>query len=79
MNNAKNQRIKESLRDTKERHSSMNCRVFEVKVVSSKLNRTQKDSVNALFREAKWLRNAYIAGESVIDNTVPVKAGDTIE
>ena len=79
MDDSKCQHIKESLRATKERHSSMNCRVFEVKVVSSKLNRTQKDSVNALFREAKWLRNAYIAGESVIDNTVPVKAGETIE
>ncbi len=79
MDESKCQHIKESLRTTKERHSSMNFRVFEVKVVSSKLNRTQKDSVNALFREAKWLRNAYIAGESVIDNTVPVKAGDTIE
>ena len=62
--------------------SLMDCCTFEVKVVSNKLNRLQKESVNGIFREAKWIRNAYITDKNNCKGnfkTVPVKAGDSIE
>jgi len=57
----KNKTIKKTISDTRERHSYMDCRTYEVKVVGSKLSRSQKDQVNQYFREAKWLRNFIIA------------------
>ena len=49
------------MKATKERHAQMECRVFEVKVVSSKMPKSQRDQVNQYFREAKWRRNSIIA------------------
>ena len=58
MNNVeKNNIVKETIKSTRERHSNMDCRVFEVKVVGSKLNNKQKEQINQYFREAKWRRN----------------------
>ena len=53
----KNQQIAQTLHETIERHSSMRCRTFEIKVVSNKLNREQKETISGIFREAKWIRN----------------------
>ena len=78
----KNKQIALTVKDTHERHSLMDCCTFEVKVVSNKLNRLQKESVNGIFREAKWIRNAYITDKDNCKGnfkTVPVKAGDSIE
>ena len=78
----KNKQIALTVKDTLERHSLMDCCTFEVKVVSNKLNRLQKESVNGIFREAKWIRNAYITDKDNCKGnfkTVPVKAGDSIE
>lgn len=82
MNPDKNRQIAESMKETLERHSHMDCRVFEIKVVSNKLNRLQKGSINGIFREAKWIRNAYIADKDSCKGnfkTVPVKIGDETE
>ena len=78
----RNRAIKEHGKATRKRRGGMLCRVFEVKVVSSKMNHTQKEFVNALFREAKWFRNAYIADRSSVtdkSSSVPVKVGDVFE
>ena len=57
MNNTdKNLKIKETCKATRMRRKDMDCRVFEVKVVRSKMSRSQKNDVNTLFREAKWFR-----------------------
>ena len=76
---AKNERIRETYRITCARHASMDCRVYEIKVVTSKLNRAQKESVNGIFREAKWCRNAILAGNEPSNRKVLVKAGDHME
>ena len=55
---AKNQRIKETLIATKARHSNMDVKTFEVKVVSSKLSNEQNRQVNQYFKEAKWLTSS---------------------
>ena len=78
---AKNRKIKDSFKEKKERRRDMICRVFEMKVVASKMPKSQKDSVNTLFREAKWFRNAYLADRTLNDKsrTVRVKVEDVFE
>ena len=78
----KYRKIKEKGRATKRRHSGMLCRCFEVKVVSSRMSKAQKQAVSALFREAKWFRNAYLADMQNVswkDKSVSVKTGDCFE
>ena len=57
----KNMQIKNSMKETRKRRSSMLCKVFECKVVSNKLNQKQKEQINQYFREAKWMRNYCVA------------------
>lgn len=75
----KNQQIKETLKATKERHSKMNVKTFEVKVVSSKMSKAQKSQINQYFKEAKWLRNYFLSDIDNADcktNSVVVKVKD---
>ena len=60
----KNECVRATRRETLKRHSSMKCAVFEVRVVSSKMNRLQRIQVNGLFREAKLIRNVFIQDRS---------------
>ena len=79
---AKNADIRIAMKTTRERHSRMDCRVFEAKVVSSKIPKSQKEQVNQYFREAKWRRNSIIADFENADRngkTAVVKVGDTYE
>ncbi len=62
----------------------MLCRVYEVKVVASKLSRQKKELISQLFREAKWLRNSELAKGDLkaMDRdakTAVVKVGDVFE
>ena len=78
----KNRKIKETLIATKARHSKMNVKTFEVKVVGSKLSHEQKDQINQYFKEAKWLRNHFLTDLKNADcktNVVNVKVKDNIE
>ena len=58
---AKNQRIKETGAATRARHAQMDVVVRELKIIENKLNAAQKEALNRLFLEAKWLRNAALA------------------
>ncbi len=78
----KNNKIRETLKATKERRRNMTCRVYEVKVDRSKMSKALREEVNLMFREAKWLRNAYIADMNNVtwkDKTVKVKVKDEFE
>ena len=82
MNKERNINIANSIKETKERHSHMDVKTYEVKVVTSKLSHAQEDDVNAVFREAKWLRNSHIADFEHADRnakTANVKVKDNIE
>ena len=78
---AKNQKIKETGKATRERRKDMLCRVFEVKVDLSRMSKSQRNDVNTLFREAKWFRNAYLADNGLSDKSrsVKVKIKDVFE
>ena len=78
---AKNQKIKETGKATRERRKDMLCRVFEVKADLSRMSKSQKNDVNTLFREAKWFRNAYLGDNGLSDKSrsVKVKVKDIFE
>ena len=81
MNN-KNINIANSIKETRKRHAKMDVETYEIKVVTSKLSNAQKDDINAVFREAKWLRNSHLADFENADRdakTANVKIKDTIE
>lgn len=65
MSEEKNSKIKDTLRATKERRSQMDCRVFSVKVQENQLSRAKDEKLNRCFLEAKWLRNAVVATDSL--------------
>ena len=78
----KNKKVKETIASTRKRHSGMDCRVFEVKVVDSKLNHEQRRQINQYFCEAKWRRNDIVADFEKADRnakTAVIKIGDVFE
>ena len=83
---AKNKRIKKTLKATRKRRSTMDCKVFQLKVSKTRLNGQQNEALDRLFLEAKWVRNALIASEDFTrDNlknfrdAVPVHTPDGVE
>lgn len=83
---AKNQRIRDTINATKNRRSSMVCKVYSVKVSKSRINGAQKESLTRLLLEAKWVRNALIdSGEFTREslknfrNEVPVHTPHGVE
>lgn len=80
----KNAQIKETLKATRDRHSQMDCKVFECKVVKSSMSKTQRNETNQLFKEAKWFRNDIVASDNIFSysdktSTVSVKIKDNFE
>ena len=74
MSEEKNLKIKDTLRATKERRSQMDCRVFSVKIQENRLSRAKEEKLYRCFLEAKWLRNAVVATDSLsLENTSPVQ------
>ncbi|MBQ7217111.1 MAG: hypothetical protein IJS39_14130, partial [Synergistaceae bacterium] len=79
---AKNNRIKQAIQATRERHKNMVCKVFELKLSTRKMSKTQKEQLTTYFREAKWRRNSIIAdfaSASRKSKTATVKVGDAFE
>lgn len=54
-------KIKESMQRTKAKRSKQVCRVFKVKIDSSKLSTKQKEQLKMMFVEGKWIKNDRIA------------------
>lgn len=82
MSEEKNLKIKDTLRATKERRSQMDCRVFCVKIQENRLSRAKGEKLSRCFLEAKWLRNAVVATDTLaLDDTskVQVKVDGTFE
>ena len=82
MSEEKNLKIKNTLRNTKERHSHMDCRIISAKIQENRLSKAKLEKLKRCFHEAKWLYNAVVASETLtLDNTktVQVKVRDTFE
>lgn len=70
----KNSSIRESLRKTREKRLSQQCRVFKIKIDDSALSSAQQEALKMQFVEAKWISNEalgspnlfeYVAGKKV--------------
>ena len=72
---AKNKRIKKTLKATRKRRSTMDCKVFQLKVSKTRLNGQQNEALNRLFLEAKWVRNALIASEDFTRDNLKKTSG----
>ena len=82
MSEEKNLKIKDTLRATKERRSQMDCRVFCVKIQENRLSRAKGEKLSRCFLEAKWLRNAVVATDTLsLEDTssVQVKVNNKFE
>ena len=53
----KNNKIRETLKETRRRRTSQTCFVRAVKIDESNLSKKQKEQLKMLFVEAKWLYN----------------------
>lgn len=58
---SKNENIKNSIKETRQRRQNMDCKVFELKIDYSHLSKQQKEYLKRLFLEKKWLRNTLLA------------------
>lgn len=53
----KNKLISQTKHATIERHSSMLCKTFDVKIQENQLSKTQKEALEKIFIEQKWYKN----------------------
>ena len=78
----KNEKIKQAIQATRERHKNMVCKVFELKLSTQKMSKTQKEQLTTYFREAKWRHNSIIAdfvSASRKSKSAIIKVGDAFE
>lgn len=54
---AKNKQISQTKHETIERHASMLCRTFDVKIQENKISKAQKEALEKIFIEQKWYKN----------------------
>jgi putative transposase len=60
----KNEQISSTLKETKERRKTQDCKVFELKIDKSHLNNDTKEHLKMLFLESKWFYN-YIISQDI--------------
>ena len=54
---AKNKQISQTKHETIERHASMLCRTFDVKIQENQLSKAQREALEKIFVEQKWYKN----------------------
>lgn len=70
---AKNEKIAASFKSTKERRKQQTPRVVDLKIVTNKLSSTQREALERLFVEAKWVYNDAIGSDDIFKYQVPKK------
>ena len=65
---AKNKRIAQSQKQTRKRRKNMDVVVRTVKVQRNKLSKTQREALQRMFLEGKWLYNTAIAHDDFSEN-----------
>lgn len=69
----KNRRIAEKGKATRLKRHSQKCRVFQLKINERKLNKLQKENLQRMFLEAKWLYNYCVTQEKLDFNFYKLK------
>lgn len=70
---AKNKKIAASAKKTRERRKRQTPRVVDLKIITNKLSPTQRESLERLFIEAKWVYNDIIGSEDAFTYQAPKK------
>lgn len=70
---SKNEKIATSFKATKERRKHQTPRVVDLKIVTNKLSSTQREALERLFIEAKWVYNDAIGSDNIFEYQVPKK------
>lgn len=70
---AKNKKIAASFKATKERRKRQTPRVVDLKIVTNKLTANQREALERLFIEAKWVYNDAIGTDNIFEYQVPKK------
>lgn len=73
---AKNEKIAASYKSTKDRRKRQTPRVVDLKIVTNKLSSTQRESLERLFIEAKWVYNDVVGSDNIFEYQVPKKTID---
>ena len=73
MNELKRNKIKESLRKTRIKRQSQRCKIFELKIDRSSLNKKQEEQLKMWFVEAKWLYNYILAQDDISKISYKIK------
>lgn len=66
MTDEKRNKIKNSLKETRDRRQHQACKVYSVKINQSKLNIPQSNWINKIFLEAKWFYNYSISRDDLL-------------
>lgn len=69
----KNEKIKQSLKATKERRKNQTCKTFALKLITNKIKPVQKESLTRIFLEAKWLKNDILSSQTIDDYDLKTK------
>jgi len=69
----KNEKIKQTRQQTREKRKSQDCKVFEVKLDKSHLSKEKLHHLKMLFVEAKWLYNYQLSLEDIFDFSYKTK------
>src|SRR5207247_3210751 len=70
---AKNEAIRQTLRDTKARRKRQVCHVYELKVDRSSLSASCCEDLSRLFHEARWFYNAILGSGNIFAFDTRVK------
>lgn len=70
---SKNEKITASYKTTKERRKRQTPRVVDLKIVMNKLTANQREALERLFIEAKWVYNDAIGSDDIFAYQVPKK------
>ena len=65
MNDSKNNKIKETLRQTRGRRSLLDCKTYELKIDISHLSKKKLNDLKLLFVESKWLYNHILSSNNI--------------
>ena len=57
----KNEKISASLKETRKKRKRQLCRVYELKIDYSRMNKLSRTQLKMLFVEAKWLYNYWLS------------------
>src|SRR5271157_5323630 len=63
MKEAQKQKIANAIKETRLKRHSQRCKVFQLKIDYSRLNKAQKESLKMYFLEAKWIYNDVLRTE----------------